>query len=100
MPALKCKGSSVCQKSITERNANRIQWPTRGAAMTVTESKDLKKGNRVYWQGDGDDSGTITETSWDSVTISWNTGKVASVHHGECAKFSERLQRRTRCKEI
>jgi hypothetical protein len=51
--------------------------------MTVTESKDLKKGTRVYWQGDGDDSGTITETSWDAVTISWNNGKVASVHHGD-----------------
>ena len=49
--------------------------------MTVTESKGLKKGTRVYWQGDAADSGVITETSWDAVTIAWNNGQVASVHH-------------------
>jgi len=51
--------------------------------MTVTESKNLKKGARVYWQGDAADSGIITETSWDSVTIAWDNGKRASVHHGD-----------------
>jgi hypothetical protein len=48
--------------------------------MTVTESKDLKKGNRVYWRGDATDSGTIAETSWDAVTIAWDNGQVAVVH--------------------
>lgn len=51
--------------------------------MTVTESKDLKKGTRVYWQGDTADSGIITETSWDAVTIACDNGKLASVHHGD-----------------
>jgi hypothetical protein len=51
--------------------------------MTITESKDLKKGTRVNWQGAAGDSGIITETSWDAVTIAWNNGKVASVHHGD-----------------
>ena len=51
--------------------------------MTVDESKVLTKGSRVYWQGDGGDSGTITETSWDAVTIAWNNGQVARVHHGD-----------------
>ena len=37
--------------------------------MTVDESKALKKDARVYWQGDAADSGIITETSWDAVTI-------------------------------
>ena len=49
--------------------------------MTAAESKDLKKGARVYWRGKSADSGVITETSWDAVTIAWNNGKVASVHH-------------------
>jgi hypothetical protein len=26
---------------------------------------------------------TFTETSWDSVTIAWDNGQVASVHHGD-----------------
>jgi hypothetical protein len=51
--------------------------------MTVNESKALKKGTRVYWRGNADDSGIITETSWDAVTIAWNDGKVARVHHGD-----------------
>jgi hypothetical protein len=37
--------------------------------MTVTESKALKKGARVYWRGNAADSGTVTATSWDAVTI-------------------------------
>jgi hypothetical protein len=51
--------------------------------MTVTESKDLKKGARVYWRGDAADSGIITETSWDAVTIAWSNGQLATVHHGD-----------------
>ena len=43
--------------------------------MTNAESKALKKGNRVYWQGDAADRGCITETSWDAVTIAWDNGQ-------------------------
>jgi hypothetical protein len=49
----------------------------------VDESKALKKDTRVYWRGNAADSGTITETSWDAVTIVWNNGEVARVHHGD-----------------
>jgi hypothetical protein len=51
--------------------------------MTVAESKALKKGSRVYWRGDADDSGRITQISWDAVTIAWDNGQVATVHHGD-----------------
>ena len=51
--------------------------------MTVAEFKCLKKGSRVYWRGDADDSGRITEISWDAVTIAWDNGQVATVHHGD-----------------
>lgn len=51
--------------------------------MTVDESKHLKKGSSVYWQGDAADVGIIAETSWDGVTITWNNGHVAKVHHGD-----------------
>ena len=54
-----------------------------GATMTVTESKGLTKGTRVYWRGNAADSGVITEISWDAVTIAWNNGQVATVHHGD-----------------
>ena len=51
--------------------------------MTGAESKALKTGARVYWRGDPADSGIVTETSWDAVTIAWDNGKVAVVHHGD-----------------
>jgi hypothetical protein len=54
-----------------------------GAIMTVDESKALNKGARVCWRGDAADSGVINETSWDAVTITWDNGQVASVHHGD-----------------
>ena len=57
--------------------------------MKVTESKNLKKGIRVYWRGDAADSGIITETSWNAVTIAWNNGKVASVHHGDMGEIQK-----------
>jgi hypothetical protein len=64
-------------------NRHRMTAANRGATMTVTESKSLKKGTRVYWRGDAADGGIVTETSWDAVTIAWDNGKVASVHHGD-----------------
>ena len=51
--------------------------------MTIKESKDLKKGSRVYWRGEAADSGIVTETSWDAVMITWDNGQVARVHHGD-----------------
>ncbi|MGO9945404.1 MAG: hypothetical protein ACLPWG_00930 [Steroidobacteraceae bacterium] len=57
--------------------------------MTVDESKLLKKGARVYWRGDAADSGVITETSWNAVTIAWNNGQVASVHHGDMREVQQ-----------
>jgi hypothetical protein len=64
------------------------QWPQRilrpaETAVTVSESKALKKGTRVYWRGDAADSGVVTENSWDAVTIAWSNGDVARMHHGD-----------------
>jgi hypothetical protein len=51
--------------------------------VTPDESKSLSRGSRVYWQGDVADSGTITETNWNAVTIAWKNGHTATVHHGD-----------------
>ena len=61
--------------------------------MTVDEFKALKKGARVYWRGDAADSGTVTETSWDAVTIAWSNGQVARVHHGDMREISENFEK-------
>jgi hypothetical protein len=57
--------------------------------MTVDESKALKKGARIYWRGDVADSGVVTETSWDAVTIAWDNGQVAKVHHGDMREIQK-----------
>ncbi len=51
--------------------------------MNAAESKTLTKGSRVYWQGNAADGGTVTATTWDAVTITWDNGHVAVVHHGD-----------------
>jgi hypothetical protein len=56
--------------------------------MTATESKALKTGNRVCWQGKADDGGKIVETSWDAVTIAWDNHHVAVVHHGDMREIN------------
>ena len=57
--------------------------------MNVAESKNLKTGNRVCWQGNAADSGRITETTWDAVTIVWDNGQVATVHHGDMREIQK-----------
>ena len=57
--------------------------------MNVAESKNLKKGSRVCWQGNAADSGSIAETRWDAVTIVWDNGQVATVHHGDMREIQK-----------
>ena len=60
-----------------------IKFASNETSRLVTESKGLRKGNRVYWRGDAADGGHITEITWDAVTIAWDNGQVAIVHHGD-----------------
>src|ERR1035437_9206082 len=61
-----------------------VRKPCKGRRhVTAAESKDLQKGTRVCWQGTAADRGIITQTSWDAVTITWDNGHVAIVHHGD-----------------
>ena len=65
------------------RSSNAQVVPSKATVGAINESKGFKKGTRVYWRGDAADGGIVTETSWDAVTIAWDNGKVASVHHGD-----------------
>jgi hypothetical protein len=42
-----------------------------------------QEGRPRLLAGNAADSGIVTETSWDAVTIAWNNGEVARVHHGD-----------------
>jgi hypothetical protein len=50
--------------------------------MTGDQSRHLDIGDRVCWQNDQADQGTITEKNWAGVTIKWdNRGEQAILHN-------------------
>jgi hypothetical protein len=59
--------------------------------MTAAESRALKKGTRVYWRRSSADSGIIRATTWDGVTIAWDNGHIASVHHGDMRQIERTM---------
>ncbi len=51
--------------------------------MTPEQSRSLKVGQRVSWQGNQQDRGVITEKDWSGVKIDWDTGKSSFYHHND-----------------
>jgi hypothetical protein len=55
--------------------------------MTGEQSRALKSGNRVCWQNDQTDQGTITETNWSGVTVKWNSRGEQAILHNDMAQI-------------
>jgi hypothetical protein len=51
--------------------------------MTGDQSRTLKVGDRVCWQTDGGDQGTVTETNWAGVTIQWDDRAGQTILHND-----------------
>jgi hypothetical protein len=68
--------------------------------MTAAESKALMKGSRVYWRGDATDGGNITAMSWDAVSITWDNGQSATVHHGDMREIQRMPRKPTAVDEM
>jgi hypothetical protein len=54
--------------------------------MTGEQSRLLKVGDRVCWQNDQADQGTVTETNWAGLTIKWNNRSAQAIQHNDMAK--------------
>ena len=54
--------------------------------MTGDQSRKLKVGDRVSWGTTTTDLGTVADTSWSEVTISWDDGETNSVSHNDMAQ--------------
>jgi hypothetical protein len=54
--------------------------------MTGNQSRTLKVGDRVRWKDSTTDLGTVTDTTWSGVTISWDNGHTASIQHNDMAQ--------------
>jgi hypothetical protein len=57
-----------------------------GTRMTGEESRQLVVGDRVFWQGDVKNQGTIKGTSWSGITIDWDDGDSTSISHNDMAQ--------------
>jgi hypothetical protein len=51
--------------------------------MTGEQSRKLKVGDKVCWQNDQADRGTVTETSWSGLTIKWDSRGEQRVLHND-----------------
>jgi hypothetical protein len=58
--------------------------------MTGGQSRQLKVGDKVCWQNDQADQGTVTETNWAGVTVKWNSRGEQTILHNDMAQI-ERL---------
>jgi hypothetical protein len=54
--------------------------------MTGDESRKLKIGDRVCWQGDKADQGTVIETNWSGVTVKWDNRSRQTILHNDMAQ--------------
>jgi hypothetical protein len=56
--------------------------------MTGEQSRLLKVGNKVRWQNDQADQGTVTETGWAGLTIKWDSRGEQSILHNDMGSVS------------
>jgi hypothetical protein len=57
--------------------------------MTGEQSRQLHVGDRVCWQNNRADQGTIAETNWAGVTIKWDNRSKQAIHHNDMAQVEQ-----------
>ena len=55
-------------------------------AMTGDQSRLLNVGDRVCWNADRNDQGTVTEKNWAGVTVKWDNRSEQSILHNDMAQ--------------
>jgi hypothetical protein len=56
---------------------------TSGTKMTGGQSRLLNIGDRVCWNADKNDQGTVTEKNWAGVTVKWDNRGEQSILHND-----------------
>ena len=59
--------------------------------MNAAESKRSQRVAGSFGK-DSADGGTVTDTTWASITITWDNGHVAVVHHGDMREVMRTVQ--------
>ena len=58
--------------------------------MTGEQSRKLKVDDRVNWDANQTDLGTITEVDWAGVLIKWDNREQQSILHNDMAMMSSK----------
>jgi hypothetical protein len=61
--------------------------------MTGDQSRFLDIGDRVCWQNDQTDRGTVIEKNWAGVTIKWDSRGEQQILHNDMVRV-ERVQKK------
>jgi hypothetical protein len=56
--------------------------------MTGSDSRKLKVSDRVCWNSDSNDHGTVIEANWAGVTIKWNNRSHQTILHNDMAQIA------------
>lgn len=56
--------------------------------MTEQQSKRLNIGDRVIWNGDPHDAGTVVDCGYAAVVVTWDNGQTGTVDHRDMAIVS------------
>ena len=54
--------------------------------MTGDQSRFLSVGDRVRWNNDINDQGTVTEKNWAGLTVKWDNRGEQSILHNDMAQ--------------
>ena len=63
--------------------------------MTGDQSRFLNIGDRVFWNADKNDKGTVTATHARYVTINWDDGHKSFTGHNEMRRVERVLTRKS-----
>ena len=54
--------------------------------MTGAQSRTLNVGDRVFWNADLSDQGTVTEKNWAGLAIKWDNRSEQTILHNDMAQ--------------
>jgi hypothetical protein len=59
--------------------------------MTGEQSRLVKVGDRVQWQNDKADQGTVTEANWAGLTVKWDNRAEQAILHNDMGSLERAL---------
>jgi hypothetical protein len=59
--------------------------------MTGEQSRLVKVGDRVQWQNDKADQGTVTEANWAGLTVKWDNRTEQAILHNDMGSLERAL---------